>query len=181
MTEPITDLDHRYSAPGAVAVSWEWALQLVVDAGIYWLTTVRSDGRPHVTPLIGVWMDGALFFCTGVGERKARNLVTDRAVAVTTGSNSYAEGFDVVLEGTAEVVRDTATLYRVSDAYVWKYGEQWRFHVTAEGFRGGGGPAVVYRVAPATAFGFGRDPFSQTRWRFDAGRPGASADRSPGD
>lgn len=181
MTEPITDLDHRYSAPGAEPVSWDWALQLVIDAGVYWLTTVRGDGRPHVTPLIGVWVDGALHFCTGAAERKARNLAADRFVTVTTGANTYAEGYDVVIEGTAEQVRDTDSLYRIADAYVWKYGEQWRFHVTSEGFRGGGGPALVYRVTPVTAFGFGREPFSQTRWRFGSGPTGASADQGVGD
>ena len=35
----------------------------------------------------------------------------------------------------------------------------------------GGGKALVYEVAPKTAFGFGKGEgrFSQTRWRFEAG------------
>ena len=41
---------------------------------MYWLSTVRPDGRPHVTPLLGIWLDGALYFCTGPDERKAKNL-----------------------------------------------------------------------------------------------------------
>ena len=43
-------------------------------AELYWLTTVRADGRPHVTPLIAVTADGAVHFCTGLREQKARNL-----------------------------------------------------------------------------------------------------------
>lgn len=41
-------------------------------AELYWLTTVRPDGRPHVTPLIGVALDAAAHFCTGLREHKAR-------------------------------------------------------------------------------------------------------------
>ncbi|MGW0044773.1 pyridoxamine 5'-phosphate oxidase family protein [Rhodococcus sp. NPDC003348] len=181
MTEPITEFDTRYSEPGTVAVSWEWGRQVLTDAELYWITTVRPDGRPHVTPLIGVWMDEALHFCTGPGERKALNLRHNPAVALTTGTNSYAEGFDVVVEGYAEPDRDVPTLLRIADAYVAKYGPQWRFEVTTDGFRGGGGPALVYRVAPVTAFGFGKGPFNQTRWRFGARRAGVSADIRPGD
>ena len=34
------------------------------------------------------------------------------------------------------------------------------------GFNGDGGVALVFRVEPVTAFGFGKGPYSQTRWRF---------------
>ena len=47
---------------------------MLENAELYWLTTVRNDGRPHVTPLIGVMQDGAVHSCTGLGEQKARNL-----------------------------------------------------------------------------------------------------------
>lgn len=176
MTDPITDLDRRYSESGAAPVDWWWARQVVSDAELYWLTTVRPDRRPHVTPLIGVWLDEALHFCTGPGERKARNLDVNPAVAVTTGTNAYAEGYDIVLEGEAVPVLDVSTLVRLADGYVAKYGPQWRFEVIEGGFRGGGGPARVYRVAPVTAFGFGKGPFTQTRWRFTATRSGLSAE-----
>jgi hypothetical protein len=39
---------------------------------------VRADGRPHVTPLISVLVDGALHFCTGATEQKAKNPVCVR-------------------------------------------------------------------------------------------------------
>ncbi|MFD1812877.1 pyridoxamine 5'-phosphate oxidase family protein [Rhodococcus gannanensis] len=181
MTDPITDLDERYSEPGAFPVSWEWARDLVRDAEIYWLSTVRPDGRPHVTPLIGVWVDDAWHFCTGPGERKAVNLDGNSAVAVTTGTNVYAEGFDIVLEGAATLVSDEDLLQRLADAYVAKYGRQWRFEVTAGGFRGGGGLSRVYRVSPVTGFGFGKGPFGQTRWRFARPGSGVSAPATDGD
>ena len=44
------------------------------SAELYWLTTVRKDGRPHITPLVGAWVDDAFVFCTGPEEQKAQNL-----------------------------------------------------------------------------------------------------------
>ena len=74
---------------------------------IYWLSTVRPDGRPHVTPIAAVWLDGALHFCTGPTERKAKNLARNRYCVVTTGTNAL-EGLDVVIEGEAVRVTDAA-------------------------------------------------------------------------
>jgi hypothetical protein len=66
-------LDQRYSDGQATEVPWSDARERLAGAGVYWLSTVRPDGRPHVTPLIAVWLDDALLFCTGPQERKARN------------------------------------------------------------------------------------------------------------
>jgi nitroimidazol reductase NimA-like FMN-containing flavoprotein (pyridoxamine 5'-phosphate oxidase superfamily) len=46
------------------------------DADLAWLTTVRPDDRPHVTPLVFVWFDDAAYFTTGPSERKAKNLAS---------------------------------------------------------------------------------------------------------
>jgi hypothetical protein len=68
-----------------------------------------------VTPLIGVWQDGAVHFCTGLREQKAHNLEHHRRVALTTGSNAWVRGVDVVVEGTAARVTEPATLQRLAD------------------------------------------------------------------
>jgi Pyridoxamine 5'-phosphate oxidase len=50
------------------------ARQIVETApATYWLATVRPDGRPHVMPILAVWVNGMLFFAAGQGTRKARN------------------------------------------------------------------------------------------------------------
>src|SRR3974377_272838 len=126
---PITTLDTRYSDDGAEAILWPNALALLEQAGLYWVSTVRPDGRPHVTPVVAVWMDGALYFGSGPGEQKSRNLAANRHCAVTTGCHSRLEGVDVVLHGDVEVVRDLAQLQRVADAYFGKYGTDWAFEV----------------------------------------------------
>ncbi|MBT2445035.1 pyridoxamine 5'-phosphate oxidase family protein, partial [Streptomyces sp. ISL-36] len=126
----------------------------------------KGMGGPP-SPLIAVWSQGALNFCTGPDERKARNLAANRQVVLTTGTNSLSEGFDLVVEGEAVQVTDETRLRELSEAYVEKYGEDWRFEVRDGAFVGDGGTALVFAVAPRTAFGFAKgDPFGQTRWRF---------------
>ena len=178
MKPQLTDLDRQFSSPGAVALPWKEAEQRLQNAGVYWLSTMRADGRPHVAPLIAVWLDGALYFCTGDAERKAKNLAENPLVAITTGHNALSEGLDLVVEGEAVVVSDGAEVRRVADAYAAKYGEGWRI----AGLDG----VLTFEVTPATAFGFGREDakspppgggFNQTRWRFGAS-PAATAGRS---
>ena len=164
--EPRTELDTRFSSPGATATTWPEGRAGLAQAQLYWLSTVRPDGRPHVTPLIAVWLDGALYFCTGPEEQKARNLARNPHCVLATGEGAFREGLDLVVEGAAVVVRDEDRLRRVADAYVAKYGEDWRFRVRDGAFHHEGGEALVYEVAPARAFGFRKGEYSQTRWRF---------------
>jgi nitroimidazol reductase NimA-like FMN-containing flavoprotein (pyridoxamine 5'-phosphate oxidase superfamily) len=166
---PTPELDARFSSAKASPTEWEEARRLLQNAEVFWISTVRPDGRPHVTPLIAVWLDDALYFCTGPSERKARNLAHNRHCILTTGSNALGEGLDVVVEGDAVQVTDDAELRRIADLYESKYGEDWRFGVRDGVFTQseGEGVALVYEVAPRKAFGFRKgDEFSQTRWRF---------------
>ena len=61
---------------------------------------------------------------------------------------------------------DDATLLRVAAAYEAKYGSDWHFEVRDGAFHHEGGEALVFGLAPSTAFGFAKGPYSQTRWRF---------------
>ncbi|NEB05796.1 pyridoxamine 5'-phosphate oxidase family protein [Streptomyces sp. SID13726] len=165
--EPETHLDPRYSDAEARATAWADAESLLASAELFWISTVRPDGRPHVTPLPGVWAHGALHFCTGPEERKARNLAHNPHVSLTTGTNIWDKGYDLVVEGEAVRVSDDARLRELAAAWEAKYGDFWRFEVREGRFHHGAGHAVVFAVAPRTVFGFGKgQPFSQTRWRF---------------
>jgi nitroimidazol reductase NimA-like FMN-containing flavoprotein (pyridoxamine 5'-phosphate oxidase superfamily) len=166
---PTTELT-PFSGEDAVPTAWERGREVLRDAELYWVTTVRPDGRPHVTPLIGVWWEGALHFTTGATERKARNLAADPHCALTTGVNSLADGLDVVVEGEAVHVTDAGERAGVADAFVAKYG---RHFAPPDGTWAGlddmirDGNVLLYRVAPVKAFGFGKGTtYSETRWRF---------------
>jgi nitroimidazol reductase NimA-like FMN-containing flavoprotein (pyridoxamine 5'-phosphate oxidase superfamily) len=167
--EPITELDPRFSSEDASPVAWQDAVRALESAEICWLSTVRADGRPHVTSLLAVWLDGAAYFCTGPGEQKAKNLDRNTHCILTTGSNRLGEGLDVIIEGDAVRVRDNGQLRRIADVYEKKYGPEWRFQVRDGSFHQEElpDPALVFEVAPRKALGFGRgEQYSQTRWRF---------------
>jgi general stress protein 26 len=164
--EPIAAIDRRFSDPAAGATPWSDAARVLEDAELYWLTTVRADSRPHVTPLIGVYDDGAVHFCTGLREQKARNLEHSAHVALTTGNNAWAEGLDVVVEGAAVRVTDNDALKRLADAYEKKYGSAWHFDVGDGVFVAAEDPAAVFRIEPAKVIAFAKQPHAQTTYRF---------------
>ncbi|MEO8423676.1 MAG: pyridoxamine 5'-phosphate oxidase family protein [Actinomycetota bacterium] len=171
-TEPETELHLGFSADGASATPWSEARKRLEDADLAWLTTVRPDGRPHVTPVIFAWLDGSLYFTTGPGERKTQNLAGNAHCIITTGSNALDEGLDVVVEGEATLLGDAARLKQVADAFATKYLPRLGAHPFHPALRDGtfiaeGGENLVYEVRPTRAFGFGKGgEFSQTRWRF---------------
>ncbi len=148
-------------------VAWDEAERALSTAELSWLSTVRPDGQPHVTPLITVWHDGAVWITTGPEEQKARNLAASPKVAVTTGCNALHEGLDLVVEGTAVRETDDDRLRRVAAAFEDKYGDEWHFDVGDGAFTHGPGTAHVFAVAPLRAYGFGKAPYSHTRWRFE--------------
>jgi hypothetical protein len=169
--EPLSELDPRFSSRDATPAAWAEAERGLERAEVYWLTTVRPGGRPHVTPLIAVWFENALCFCTGPSERKAKNLARSPQCVITTGCNDLSKGLDLVVEGNALRVREEAKLRRIAAAYETKYGSDWRFEVRDGAFHGEGGEAYVFEVAPVTAFGFAKgEPFGQTRWLFSCDR-----------
>jgi len=158
-------IDPRYGDPSATPPPWADIERLLADAQLYWILTVRQDGRPHAVPLVGVWHDGAFAFCTGADEQKQRNLDANPHVAVTTGgtgAGGWDSGTDVVLEGAALRVTDRETLEALAAAWYAKYGDDWHFELRDEEFvelsdSGGSteGGAWVYRVPPAKVIAFG--------------------------
>jgi hypothetical protein len=157
------------SAQGASQPSWDEVASRLEDAQFFWLATVRPDGRPHVIPVLAVWLDGTLYFAAGPSTRKARNLAGLPECVVT------ADGDDLhlVIEGAVAKVRDSDLLLRVAEAYGGKYG--WEVTVRDGAFYAVGAPTAgpppydVYRLRPAIAFAFGTDEaYGATRWRFTA-------------
>src|SRR5579871_3889749 len=117
-SQPVAELHPDFSSPGATATPWHDVVSVLDRAEMFWISTVRPDGRPHVTPLPAMWLDGALHFTTGLYEQKARNLARNPSCILTTGSNTYRQGLDVVVEGRAERVTNRPTLERL--AKLWQ-------------------------------------------------------------
>jgi PPOX class probable F420-dependent enzyme len=166
MTTPRTELDTRFSEPDAQPTSWEQTLAEIERAELFWISTVRPDGRPHVTPLVAVWLDDALHFATGPDEQKARNIAADPHVALTTGANDWQGGLDVVVEGEATRVTSADKLHRLAEAWAQKWDGRWNYQVDTDGFRHGPGTALVFAVRPSKVLAFAKGTFSHTRHRF---------------
>lgn len=160
-------LDARFSEPGARPTRWETTRRLLETAELSWISTVRADGRPHVSPLVTVWLDDALYFTTGPAEQKARNLEHQPAVAVTTGQNGWDGGIDVTVEGEARRVLDPDLLERLATAWLERWDGRWAFQVGDGVFhQPPGGVSHVFEVVPTKALAFSKSPFGQTRHRF---------------
>ena len=165
--DPVGEVDPRFSSPNAEPTPWIAVRQDLESAEVYWLATVRKKGRPHVTPLAGVFHEDTFHFCTGADEQKARNLAANARVVATTGCNSFT-GLDVVIEGDAVRATDTSLLTTLADLWNRKYPGVFQFQADGPAFRGAeGNIALVFEVRARKVFAFEKgETFAQTRWRF---------------
>lgn len=179
LTEPIATLIEEFSEPQAAAVPWAEVVTALASSEMFWLTTVRRGGRPHVAPLPAMWLDGRLYFCTGAHEQKARNIEANPQVVITTGTNEFRSGLDIVVEGTVERVTDNDMLTRL--VAMWKNKLDWDFEVGDGVFldrQEPGHSALVFAITPAKVLAFKKAPYSQTRYLM--GRSGMGMIRSGG-
>jgi general stress protein 26 len=174
MPDPITTIDLLHSGTSDnVATPWAETRRVLETAEVFWLSTVRADGRPHVTPVSSLWLDGTLYFSTGGIAQKTKHLRENPHVALTTGCNRLATGFDVVVEGDAVPFTDVAVLERLNQMWRTLWGEGWPiefrngvFYETSPQERAGE-PLLVFAVTPTKIFAYTRgDQWSQTRYQF---------------
>jgi nitroimidazol reductase NimA-like FMN-containing flavoprotein (pyridoxamine 5'-phosphate oxidase superfamily) len=134
------------------SLSWAWAVDHFSRAHNYYLSTTRSDGRPHVMPVWGVWFGGSFYFSTGRRSRKSKNLSQNPRCVVCPEDASTA----VILEGTAKEVREGGLRSRFVAAYKKKY--DWDMSDTKD---------PIYEVRPRVIFGIAENAEANpTRWRF---------------
>lgn len=173
-----TNLAVRYDLP---ALDWT-SVTATLDAGVdqapgstgpdrhtTWLTTIDPDGAPHVAALGALWEDGCFWFQTGRTTRKGRNLARDPRCSVAIATHD----FDLVVEGTAEIVTDRDTVARLAGE--WAAGG-WPCEVDGSGTAltapfsapsAGAPPWSVYRVTARSAAAVATvEPGGATRWTF---------------
>ena len=134
-----------------------------------WLTTVNEDGSPHVTAVGALWVDGAFWFQTGSGTRKARNVERDPRCSVAMSIRDA----DVVIEGDATRVTEQGAVARIAEAWAddgWPAepdptgsGITAPFNAPSQGPP----PWNVYRIEPRSALVVSStEPGGLTRFRF---------------
>jgi hypothetical protein len=141
-------------------LAWEDVEGRLREAPNYWLATVSSDGRPHVRPVDGVWVEGALCFGGSPETRWVRNLRERPLLTVHLGSGEEV----VILEGTAELVTDPEDPLAVAStpASRAKY-PQYFSGDTPLTFS----PFWAFRPAVAFAWSLEGFPRRATRWTFE--------------
>ncbi len=163
-----TNLD-RYGSP---ALPWSRPRDLLAagppgPAATFFLGTTGTEGRPHAAGVGAVWWEGDLYFTSGPGTRKARDLAASPACTVSV----RLEGIDLVVEGEAARVVDGPTLERVVALY---RDGGWPAQVEGDAFTApysapsaGPPPWHLYRFTPRAATGVATaEPYGATRWRF---------------
>ena len=137
--------------------SWNHVSERMKAARNYWIGATRPDGRPHVTPVWGVWLDDTFYFGAGRNSRKARNLAANPAIVVHLESGDDV----VILEGLAErlTAMDPALYERIAAGYAAKYA----------GFRPNppSKQEPLFAVHPQVVFAWLESDFVRTaaRWR----------------
>lgn len=134
----------------------------------FWLSTVRPDGRPHTTAVGALWVDDRLFFTSGPGTRKSRNLTQNPSCAMSVSLDDV----DLAIEGTAERVIDPPTLEKVAALY---RESGWPVEVDGDAFTApysapsaGPAPWFLFELKAHVAFGVGTtEPSGAMRWTFE--------------
>lgn len=154
---PRAPAGYAFSRPSAGRLPWSHAVERLERARYYWLATTRPDGRPHVTPLWGVWVDGALYFDGHSQTRWARNLAANPAASVHLESGDDVVIVEGLMEDTTE---DSVRGQKIVAAWMAKYGR-----LAPKPSEDG-----IFRFLPRVARGWSAASLEDgTRWEFDEG------------
>lgn len=144
------------AAGDIVPIDWDEARHLFAAEGSYWMATTSDDGRPHVRPVLAVWVDGRVYSTTSPTARKGRNLTSRPSAALTARTPTM----DIVVEGPVAWIDDPERLRRIGAAYQDKY--RWPVTVVGNAFNApyaaptaGRPPYQVYELTPAVVYAFG--------------------------
>jgi len=135
----------------------------------FFVSSLRSDGRPHSAGVGGVWVDDVFYFTSGPGTQKSRNLAANPACTVAV----RLRGIDLVLEGDAQRVTDPDTLERLAALY---RSGGWPVTVDGDAFTApysapsaGPPPWYLYQLNLHSAVGVATaEPYGASHWDFTA-------------
>jgi nitroimidazol reductase NimA-like FMN-containing flavoprotein (pyridoxamine 5'-phosphate oxidase superfamily) len=139
---------------------WSHVTERMAEAQNYWICTVSPDGRPHATPVWGLWIDDRLYFGGSPQTRRNRNLAENPAVCVHLESGSDV----LILHGDAHELRapDRSLVARLIEVSKSKYG----YAPKAEDYDKTPG---TYVFRPRWVLAWKQFPKDATRWNFQEG------------
>jgi hypothetical protein len=102
-------------------VTWEYVVQRLSESKNYWLASTRPNGRPHVVPRWGVFVDEKFYYDGSPNTRHARNIAENPYVSLHLEDGDQA----IIAEGTSapagKPARELAE--KLSAAFCAKYKE----------------------------------------------------------
>ena len=134
---------------GFAPIEWSWVVERLTAARSYWVAATRADGRAHLSPVWGVWTDGAFNFFTDPDSLKARCLIRDPRAVVHLESGDEV----VILEGKMKPAPATPEI-------VYEYERKY-------GIALGDAPEGMFRLSLTKALAWLESDFPRTatRWR----------------
>jgi hypothetical protein len=133
---------------GTGLLPWSWAVERLAASHDYWIATTWPDGRPHVTPVWGAWVDDAVWFSCGPNSRKARNLDRDPRCSITSDKPSEP----VVLDAVVERIPGREGAQRFADISTAKYEIEYSVEFFASN--------ALFAAHPTSAFGLDEADFT---------------------
>jgi len=82
---------------------------LINGTGTGKISTIRSDGRPHMVPILFIWENKKIFFLTLGTSIKAKNIINNSKVSFCTDDQTPPFSF-VIIEGDAKIVPNPSNL-----------------------------------------------------------------------
>ncbi|RPI86700.1 MAG: pyridoxamine 5'-phosphate oxidase [Chloroflexi bacterium] len=134
---------------------WSHVTERMTQALHYWICTVGSNDRPHVTPVDGLWFDDKLYFSGSAQTRRNRNLAANPAASIHLDSSDDV----VILHGGAHLhTPDHALALKLTKGSAKKYG----YGPSPEDYEKMG----IYIFHPNLVFAWKQFPSDVTRWQF---------------
>lgn len=91
-----------------------------------WVSTVRYDGRPHLTPTWFIWLDDHIYIAISEDSQKYANLRHNQRITVALPDTDWV----TIIEGEAHVA-DRKAVEALGDYFFHKYEWDFRYDDTA--------------------------------------------------
>ena len=159
MTDPIVDKPQIPPEYGNPKKRLDWAVveEKFAGAEVYWLASTRPDGRPHVVPRDGTWLEGGLYYGGSPQTVHNRNITNNPEVVAHIGDGQEV----IIVEGAVEIEKPTKEFAeRLAEASFAKYPQYGRNPPTL--YMGGVSVLRPRRVIAWTSF-----TENATRFRFE--------------